>query len=96
MGRWDRIGRAAAYGAAALVPYLVIKVSWVVGSLPGLLPVGRGFSLDGWLVHPAVRGPQRPRELGFGERQFWRLRRLRGRRGDARLGIGAAAVQQPS
>lgn len=49
--RWDRIGRAAAYGAAAaLVPYLVIKVSWVVGSLLGLLPVGRGFSLGGWLV----------------------------------------------
>ncbi|MET8101536.1 hypothetical protein ABZV29_34585 [Streptomyces sp. NPDC005236] len=51
MERWDRIGRAAAYGAAAaLVPYLVIKVSWVVGSLLGLLPVGRGFSLGGWLV----------------------------------------------
>ncbi|MFF0226222.1 hypothetical protein [Streptomyces sp. NPDC004629] len=49
--RADRIGRAAAYGAAAaLVPYLVIKVSWVVGSLLGLLPVGRGFSLGGWLV----------------------------------------------
>ncbi|MFE7168272.1 hypothetical protein [Streptomyces sp. NPDC057616] len=49
--RWDRIGRTAAYGAAAsLVPYLVIKVSWVVGSLLGLLPVGRGFSLGGWLV----------------------------------------------
>ncbi|MFJ9831905.1 hypothetical protein ACIRU2_11020 [Streptomyces sp. NPDC101169] len=51
MERFDRIGRAAAYGAAlALVPYLVIKVSWVVGSLLGLLPVGRGFSLGGWLV----------------------------------------------
>ncbi|MFE9882154.1 hypothetical protein [Streptomyces sp. NPDC005784] len=51
MERWDRIGRVAAYGAAAaLVPYLVIKVSWVVGSLLGLLPVGRGFSLSGWLV----------------------------------------------
>ncbi|MEV6833794.1 hypothetical protein AB0N17_04610 [Streptomyces sp. NPDC051133] len=49
--RWDRIGRAAGYGAAAaLAPYLVIKVSWVVGSLLGLLPVGRGFSLGGWLV----------------------------------------------
>lgn len=49
--RWDRIGRAAAYGAAAaLVPYLVIKVSWVIGSLLGLLPVGKGFSLGGWLV----------------------------------------------
>ncbi|MGW4562650.1 hypothetical protein ACWEN3_09665 [Streptomyces sp. NPDC004561] len=51
MERWDRIGRTAAYGAAAaLVPYLMIKVSWVVGSLLGLLPVGRGFSLGGWLV----------------------------------------------
>ncbi|MEU6556360.1 hypothetical protein ABZ915_39865 [Streptomyces sp. NPDC046915] len=51
MERWDRIGRVAAYGAAAaLVPYLVIKVSWVVGSLLGLLPVGQGFSLGGWLV----------------------------------------------
>ncbi|MGW2768276.1 hypothetical protein [Streptomyces sp. NPDC001275] len=51
MERLDRIGRAAGYGAAlALVPYLVIKVSWVVGSLLGLLPVGRGFSLGGWLV----------------------------------------------
>ncbi|MFC9279522.1 hypothetical protein [Streptomyces collinus] len=51
MERWDRIGRTAAYGAAAaLVPYLVIKVTWVVGSLLGLLPVGRGFSRGGWLV----------------------------------------------
>lgn len=49
--RADRIGRAAAYGAAAaLVPYLVIKVSWVVGSSLGLLPVGPGFGLGGWLV----------------------------------------------
>ncbi|MFF1446330.1 hypothetical protein [Streptomyces sp. NPDC058295] len=51
MERWDRIGRVAAYGAAAaLVPYLLIKVAWVVGSLLGLLPVGQGFSLGGWLV----------------------------------------------
>ncbi|MFD9093188.1 hypothetical protein [Streptomyces collinus] len=51
MERWDRIGRTAAYGAAAgLVPYLVIKVTWVVGSLLGPLPVGRGFSRGGWLV----------------------------------------------
>ncbi|MEU4038002.1 hypothetical protein [Streptomyces collinus] len=51
MERWDRIGRTAAYGAAAaLVPYLVIKVTWVVGSLLGLLPVARGFSRGGWLV----------------------------------------------
>lgn len=51
MERWDRIGRTAAYGAAAaLVPYLLIKVTWVVGSLLGLLPVGRGFGRGGWLV----------------------------------------------
>lgn len=51
MERGDRIGRVAAYGAAAaLVPYLVVKVSWVAGSLLGLLPVGRGFTLGGWLV----------------------------------------------
>lgn len=51
VGRGDRIGRAAAYGAAAaLVPYLVIKVSWVAGSLLGLLPAGRGFGLGGWVV----------------------------------------------
>lgn len=51
MERGDRIGRAAGYAAAAaLVPYLVIKVSWVVGSSLGLLPVGRGFSLGGWLA----------------------------------------------
>ncbi|MFF0141349.1 hypothetical protein ACFYRN_33395 [Streptomyces sp. NPDC005227] len=51
MERWDRIGRAAAYGAAAaLVPYLLIKVTWVVGSLLRLLPIGRGFSLGEWLV----------------------------------------------
>lgn len=51
MERWDRIGRVAAYGAAAaLVPYLVIKVVWVAGALLGLLPVGRGFTLGGWLV----------------------------------------------
>jgi hypothetical protein len=50
-GRADRIGRAAGYtAAAALVPYLVVKVTWVIGSLLGVLPVGRGFGLGGWLV----------------------------------------------
>lgn len=49
--RWDRIGRAAAYGAAlALTPYLLIKVSWVLGSLLGLAPIGDGFSLPVWVV----------------------------------------------
>ncbi|MEU2135241.1 hypothetical protein [Streptomyces sp. NPDC018352] len=51
MNRWDRAGRVAAYGAAlALTPYLLIKVSWVVGSLLGLLPVGTGFGKVEWVV----------------------------------------------
>lgn len=51
MERWDRIGRGAGYGAAlALLPYLLIKVSWVVGSLMGLLPVGNGFGMTEWVV----------------------------------------------
>ncbi|MFJ6483657.1 MULTISPECIES: hypothetical protein [unclassified Streptomyces] len=51
MERWDRVGRRAAYGAAlALLPYLLIKVSWVVGSLMGLLPVGSGFGKAEWVV----------------------------------------------
>ncbi|MDP9612324.1 MULTISPECIES: hypothetical protein [Streptomyces] len=51
MDRWDRVGRVAAYGAAlALTPYLLIKVSWVVGSLLGLLPVGAGFGEAEWVV----------------------------------------------
>ncbi|MGW7004253.1 hypothetical protein ACWGCW_15900 [Streptomyces sp. NPDC054933] len=51
MERWDRTGRFAAYGAAlVLTPYLLIKVSWVVGSLAGLLPTGAGFGKTGWVV----------------------------------------------
>ncbi|MBY8340424.1 hypothetical protein LXH13_16095 [Streptomyces spinosirectus] len=51
MERWDRIGRYAAYGAAlALTPYLLIKVSWVIGALLGVLPVGKGFSTAGWVL----------------------------------------------
>ncbi|MFD3482649.1 hypothetical protein [Streptomyces sp. NPDC058665] len=51
MERWDRAGRRAAYGAAlALVPYALIKVSWVVGSLAGVLPVGDGFGMAEWVV----------------------------------------------
>lgn len=51
MERWDRIGRGAAYGAAlALLPYLLIKVVWVVGSLVGTLPVGTGFGVAEWVV----------------------------------------------
>ncbi|MFF4218716.1 hypothetical protein [Streptomyces nondiastaticus] len=51
MERWDRAGRCAAYGAAlALTPYLLIKMSWVIGSLLGLLPVGAGFTPSGWVL----------------------------------------------
>ncbi|WP_063736008.1 hypothetical protein [Streptomyces sp. RTd22] len=51
MDRWDRAGRVAAHGAAlALTPYLLIKVSWVAGSLVGLLPVGAGFGVAEWVV----------------------------------------------
>ncbi|WP_234332037.1 hypothetical protein [Streptomyces sp. NRRL S-87] len=49
--RWDQVGQKAAYGAAlALSPYLLIKVSWVVGSLAGVLPIGTGFGLAEWVV----------------------------------------------
>jgi hypothetical protein len=51
MDRWERAGRVAAYGAAAaLTPYLLIKVSWVVGALLGLLPVADGFSTGEWVA----------------------------------------------
>ncbi|MFG2715662.1 hypothetical protein ACGFX2_34760 [Streptomyces goshikiensis] len=51
MDRWDQVGRNAAYGAAlALSPYLLIKASWVVGSLVGVLPIGNGFGLAEWVV----------------------------------------------
>ncbi|MFF4159393.1 hypothetical protein [Streptomyces sp. NPDC001678] len=51
MERWDRVGRCAGYGAAlAMAPYLLIKVSWVVGSLLGLAPIGEGFNLAGWVL----------------------------------------------
>lgn len=51
MDRWDRIGRRAGYGAAlALTPYLLIKLSWVIGSLVGAAPIGEGFNLAGWVL----------------------------------------------
>ncbi|GAU65021.1 FHA domain-containing protein [Streptomyces sp. NBRC 110611] len=51
MERWDRVGRCAGYGAAlALSPYLLIKVSWVIGSLVGLTPIGEGFELGSWVL----------------------------------------------
>jgi hypothetical protein len=44
------VRRFAAFGGAVfLAPYLVIKVSWVLGAAVGWLPIGRGFSLAGWL-----------------------------------------------
>ncbi|MGW7556135.1 hypothetical protein [Streptomyces rimosus] len=48
MGSWDRAGRIAAYGAAlAMLPYLLIKVSWVAGSLLG---AGGGSGTAEWVV----------------------------------------------
>jgi len=45
------VGRIAAYaGAIALTPYAVIKASWVIGSLVGLLPVGEGFTMPSWVA----------------------------------------------
>ncbi|MFD7162948.1 hypothetical protein [Streptomyces violascens] len=35
-------------------PYLLIKVSWVVGSLLGLAPIGKGFNLAGWVFLSTV------------------------------------------
>jgi hypothetical protein len=37
-------------GALAMVPYLLIKVSWVAGALLGLLPHDEGFTLGGWVA----------------------------------------------
>ncbi|MEV5878421.1 hypothetical protein AB0L75_30185 [Streptomyces sp. NPDC052101] len=49
--RFDRLGRLAAYGAAAVMtPYMLIKISWVVGAIAGVLPIGDGFGLAGWVV----------------------------------------------
>ncbi|MEU6097196.1 hypothetical protein [Streptomyces sp. NPDC047079] len=51
MDRLDRAGRLGAYGAAlVMTPYVLIKVSWVVGAVAGLLPIGDGFGLAGWVV----------------------------------------------
>ncbi|MFF7356292.1 MULTISPECIES: hypothetical protein [Streptomyces] len=49
--RFDRLGRLAAYGAAAVMtPYALIKSSWVAGALAGALPIGDGFGLAGWIA----------------------------------------------
>ncbi|MBJ3810580.1 hypothetical protein JGB26_26330 [Streptomyces flavofungini] len=51
MDRLDRAGRLAAYGAAfAMTPYALIKISWAVGAMAGLVPIGDGFSPAGWAV----------------------------------------------
>ncbi|EST20061.1 hypothetical protein M878_40330 [Streptomyces roseochromogenus subsp. oscitans DS 12.976] len=48
---FDRLGRLAAYAAAAVMtPYALIKVSWVVGAIAGVLPIGDGFGLAGWVA----------------------------------------------
>jgi hypothetical protein len=33
-----------------MTPYALIKITWVVGAVAGLLPVGDGFGLAGWVV----------------------------------------------
>ncbi|RKN43837.1 hypothetical protein [Streptomyces hoynatensis] len=51
MDRFDRVGRGAAYAAAlVLLPYLLIKVSWVAGALLGVLPTGSGLGLGEWVA----------------------------------------------
>jgi hypothetical protein len=51
MDRWDRAGRLAGCAAAlAMMPYLVIKVSWVVGSLAGVTPTGMGIGTGEWVT----------------------------------------------
>jgi hypothetical protein len=51
MDRLDQAGRLAGYGAAlAMTPYLVIKVSWVGGSLAGLTPTGTGLGTGEWVA----------------------------------------------
>ncbi len=51
MARWDRLGSIGGYGAAlAMTPYLLIKITWVVGALAGLLPTGGAATLAEWVV----------------------------------------------
>ncbi|WP_461034917.1 hypothetical protein, partial [Streptomyces mayteni] len=48
---WERAGRIGGYGAAvAMTPYPLIKISWVLGALLGLLPTGSDTSLLAWVV----------------------------------------------
>ncbi|MER6050577.1 hypothetical protein ABT168_24570 [Streptomyces sp. NPDC001793] len=54
MDRFDRAGRLASYAAAAVMtPYALIKVTWVVGAIAELLPVGDGFGRAGWVAEAA-------------------------------------------
>jgi hypothetical protein len=49
--RWLLIRRVSAYGAAlAMTPYLLIKISWVIGALLGLLPRAEQSSVTGFVV----------------------------------------------
>ncbi|MEO3816404.1 hypothetical protein ABGB21_07205 [Plantactinospora sp. B24E8] len=48
--RWLSVRRFSAYGAAlAMTPYLLIKISWVVGALLGLLPRAEQLSVSGFV-----------------------------------------------
>jgi hypothetical protein len=50
-GRGARVGEVAGYGAAlTMTPYLLIKISWVVGALSGLLPRAEQLSVAGFVV----------------------------------------------
>jgi len=53
-GRVD-VHAVAGHGAAVmLLPYLGIKVLWVVGALLGVLPTGSGLGLAGWVTLNSV------------------------------------------
>jgi hypothetical protein len=48
---WERAGRLGGYGAAAaFTPYLLIKVSWVVGALAGVLSTGQDMDTAEWVA----------------------------------------------
>lgn len=50
-GRASAFRRVFAYGAtAAMTPYLLIKIGWVVGALLGLLPYDDELGLAGWVL----------------------------------------------
>jgi hypothetical protein len=50
-GRRISVGTVAGYGAAlTMTPYLLIKISWVVGALSGLLPRTDDLSVAGFVV----------------------------------------------